>query len=390
MTGRSLFRLSAGTALAFHAALLLASDGVRGGGDLVPHLRLIQRMGDAPALYNVYPPAYHLLGALLAPITGLGGYAEWFALASAAALIAAFRVFQRAAELPDASAAAFAWAPYHFALTWCLPKVEVAGYAVALLGLASLLRGRLVLLALCTAAAFAVHTAAALFLGLCGGVLALASRDLRALGALAAGSVLALPLPLAHMADGCSLAQALLFSQADYLRAAPRSYHLEHWDRIAWLANPVALAAAIAGAGALWRGNRPVAWLCVLIVVLYTNELWLAPFGLRTTLDALRALTILAIPVAVAGGVAVADRPALARALVGASAVLSLATTLFVVPQACVSKPVDLARVEAFDVDRCIFRWRYRKPPSRSGAEGGQLRANRGVHRAAPGERAAQ
>lgn len=390
VSGTALFRWSAATALAFHATLLLWSDGVRGGGDLTPHLRLIQLMAEKPALHNVYPPAYHVLGALLAPLVGLGAYPEWFALASAAALIGAFRVFQRTAELPDAAAALFAWAPYHFALTWCLPKIEVAGYAIALLGLAALLRGRRVWLALCVPAAFAVHTATALFLGLAGGVLALARRDLRAIGALAAGTLLALPLPLAHMADGCSFAQALLFSQADYLRAAPRAYYLEHWDRIVWLANPLAVAAALAGAASLWRRNRPVAWLCALIVALYLNELWLAPFGVRTTLDTLRGLTILAIPVAIAAGLAVEARPRYALGLVAATALLALATMHWVVPEACVSKPVAIAGIERFDVDRCRFRWRIHRPASRfrSDAQRGQIGANPVVDRAAPRERA--
>jgi hypothetical protein len=389
MSGRALFRWSAASALALHAALLLGSDGLRGGGDLTPHLRLIQRMADDPALRSVYAPAYHVIGALAAPVTGLGAYPEWFAWLSAAAFIAAFRRFQRAAALPDACSAVFAWAPYHFALSWCLPKIEVAGYAILLLGLACVLTRHRLAVAACVAAAFLFHTAAALLLGLTGGVLALASRDPRSLLALAAGTLVALPLPLAHVAAGCTFAQALLFSQYDYLRAAPSAHNLAQWDRILLLANPIALAAAFAGARALWRRQRPLALVFAAIVVVYLNELWLAPFGMRSTLDALRALTILAIPVAVCAGVAVDARPAAAQALVAASAILALAVTLWVVPAACVSKPIDLAGIAGFEVDRCMFRWR-RVAGSGPGAEGGEVRPDPRVDRSAPREGAPQ
>jgi len=362
MSGPALFRWSAAGALVFHALLLLTTLGVEGGGDLVPHLRLVQRMAEDPALRNVYPPFYHALGALALPLVGLAAYPEWFAWASAAALIAGFRSFQRAAALPDAAAALFAWAPYGFALTRCLPKVEAAGYAVAFLGLALLLRRRLVGLALALAAAFWVHTAAALFLGLAGGVLALARREPRALAALAAGSLGAAPLVAVHVAAGCSLAEALLFSQGDYLRAAPRAANLEHWDRVLVLANPIALAAAVAGAARLWREHRAVAVLCAVVVVLYLNELWLAPFGARTTLDLLRGLTLLAAPVAIAAAVHLEESPGATLALVGASAVLAVLAAGWVVPEACVSKPVDVERVAHFEVDRCAFRWRTARP----------------------------
>jgi hypothetical protein len=383
VSGAALFRWSAGAALVVHALLLLG-DGLHGGGDMKPHLRLIQLMGETPALRNVYAPAYHAIGALLAPMSGLAAYPEWFAWGSMAALIAAFRRFQRVARLPDACAALFAWAPYHFALTTCLPKVEVAGYAVALLGLSLLLERRHVALALCLALAFAVHTAAALFLGLTGGVLALSLGDRRALGALGAGTLLALPLPLAHLAAGCSLGEALLFSQGDYLRAAPRLANWVHWDRILILANPIVLVAAGIGSRALWRDHRPVAFVCAVIAVLYLNEIWLAPFDARTTLDLLRGLTVLAIPVAVAAGLAVGSRPRLATGAVAASAIVALASIFWITPGTCVSKPIDLAEISHFDVDRCQFRWRPRRLDSGRGAEAPEVRLNRGVERPAP------
>jgi hypothetical protein len=323
-------------------------------------------MGADPAIRNVYPPAYHALGGLLAPWIGLAAYAELFAWAGAAALIFAFRVFQRAAGLPDACSALFAWSPYLFALTACLPKIEEAGYAIALLGLAALLKRRHAAAALCVLAAFWVHTAAALFLGLVGGVIALARSegpDRRGLAALALGALAALPLLAWHVAEGCSWAQALLFSRDDYLRAAPRAQEWSRWLRVALLANPLALGAAAAGVASLRARPRELLFACATIVLLYLNELWLAPFGARTTLDVVRGLTVLAIPTAVYAGLAVARSPRWATGLAGASAALAIATTLFVVPDTCVSKPVDVAGAARFDVDRCTFRWRPRAQP---------------------------
>jgi hypothetical protein len=349
---------SAAGALGLHALLLFGGEGLRGGADLQPHLRLIQLMGDAPALRNVYPPAYHAVGALLAPWVGLALFPKLFALASAAALIAGFRIFQRSTGLPDAAAAIFAWAPYTFALSWCLPKIEAAGYALALAALGQLARRRHLALALLLLATFTVHTAAALFLGLCGGVMALARRDRRALAALAAGTLAASPLFAAHLAAGCSLAQAFLFSQGDYLRAANRVGTLAKWETLLALAGPVALVAALAGAPALWREWRAVALTCGAIVALYLNELWLAPFGARTTLDLLRGLTILAIPVSAAAGAGVARHPRWAAGVIAACALWAVGTAVRVVPESCYTKRIDLAAIETLRVDRCTFRWR--------------------------------
>ncbi len=365
MSGAALFRASAVAALALHAALLWARPGLHGGADLRPHLRLIQRMLEHPGLHTVYPPAYHALGALLSPLVDPGAYAEAFSWLAAAALIAAFRVFQRSAGLPDAASALFAWTPYSFALTWCLPKIEVAGYACALLGLAALCRNRHVLASLALLAAFFVHTAAALFLGLCGGVLALARRDLRGLAALGVGSVLALPLLLAHLAAGCSLAEALLFSEGDYLRAAPRGLDPGHFFRALWLANPIALVLAVRATPSLLRSHREVAVVCAVIAGLYANEMWLLPFGARTTLDLVRGLTVFAIPVAITAGIALRGKPRLALATVAASAALALFLVRFMVPETCVSQPIDLTSVGRIELQRCVFRWRGPRPGGR-------------------------
>ena len=67
MSGTALFRLSAGGALIVHALLLVLRDGLHGGGDLTPHLRLVQLMAENPGLRSVYAPLYHGVGALLTP-----------------------------------------------------------------------------------------------------------------------------------------------------------------------------------------------------------------------------------------------------------------------------------------------------------------------------------
>ena len=253
---RRLFLASAGAALALHAGLLFAEPGLAGGADLVPHLRLIQQMGEAPGLRSVYAPAFHVAGALLSPALGASLTVEVLAWLSAAALIAGFRAFQRAAGLPSAAAAIFPWTPYLFALSWCLPKVEAAGYALAFFGLGRLLRERRACAGACLAATFLVHTAAALVFALCGAVLALARRDARALAALAGGALAASPLLAAHLAAGCTLREALLLSPGDYLRAAGRWSSAAQGGRIAILAGPIGVLAALLGAPRLWQIGR--------------------------------------------------------------------------------------------------------------------------------------
>ncbi len=319
-------------------------------------------MGEDPGLHNVYAPAYHVVGALLAAWLGISAAIKLMTLACVAALIAGFRSFQRAVGLPEAAAALFAWSPYTFALSWCIPKIEAAGYALAFLGLALLFRRRHVAAALCLVAAFWVHTAAALFFGLCGGLLALARRDLRALAALAGGSLGAAPLLAVHLASGCSFAEALLFSPGDYLRTSGRWSSFPQWPRILVLAGPIALACAAAGAGRLWREHRSVAITAAGVTLLYLNELWLAPFGLHNTLNLLRGLTLLAFPVAAAAGVFLATRPRWTVAVTAACAAWALGAATLTVPDACHRAPVDVAGIGALDVDRCTFRWRVRIP----------------------------
>ncbi len=353
-----LFRASAAAALALHAIVLAHNDGLQGGADLQVHLRLMQLMAEAPALRNPYAPAYHVLGALLAPALGHAAYTKLFAFLSAAGLIAGFRFFQRAAGLPAAASAVFVWMPYLFALSWCLPKLETAGYALAFSGLALLLRRRHLGVALVLALTFCVHTAAAVFLGLTGGVLALRVRDRRGLGALATGSLAGAVLVAVHLRAGCTPAEALLFSQGDYLRTTSHAGSLSRWPSLLALAGPPALAAAALGARELVRKHHLMSLLAAVVLVLYSNELWLAPFGARTTLDLQRGLTLLAFPVAAAAGVALALRPRWLLGAVAACALWAAVTTFQVVPGSCTVRSFDLDEVRELSIDRCTFRWR--------------------------------
>jgi hypothetical protein len=96
--------------------------------------------------------------------------------------------------------------------------------------------------------------------------------------------------------------------------------------------------------------------------MLYANELWLAPLGLRTTLNLMRGLTIFAFPVAVAAGVYLAPRPRLAAAVTLACALWALGAAWLALPGSCHRVPIDLAEVGSLEVDRCTFRWRVSAP----------------------------
>jgi hypothetical protein len=197
-------------------------------------------------------------------------------------------------------------------------------------------------------------------------VLALVRRDARTLAALAGGALGASPLLFAHLAAGCTLREALLFSPGDYLRAAGRGSPLSI-ARIAILAGPIGVGAALLGAPRLWREHRAVAALAAAIVALCLNELWLAPFGIATTLNLQRSLSLLALPVAASAGVFAGAHRRLAPPLVAACALFATAAALLAVPGSCHRVPVDFARAAALSVDRCAFRWRE-PPPAHSGA----------------------
>jgi hypothetical protein len=380
---RALFLGSAGFALLLHAGLLLSADGLRAGEDILPHLRLILATRVTPDLHNVYSPFYHFLGALVSPLVGLAAYPRLFSFASAVALVFAFRAFQLAAGLPSASAALFAFSPYVLTVSWCIPKVEFMGHAIGLLGLAALLRGRYLALGAAVVAAFCVHTAAALVFGFAAGVLALARRDARALVALALGSVASLPLFAAHLAAGCTLPQAFLFSSTGYLAKAG-SIDAAGALRILGLASPLALVAAAVGAPALWRRSVPIAAMALGLVFFYLSDLWLLPFGGRTAGGFNRGLSVLAIPVAIAAGVAVAGwSAAWGRAFLAACALWSAASALWLVPQSCYVRSVDVSEARGTIVQRCEFSWA--RPGSRRqvrpGAPGARQRL---VPRAGP------
>ncbi len=354
----NLFWLAAALALALHAALAFARDGIWGGGDLVPHLRLIEQTRADPGLHNTYAPAYHLLGAWLAPLLSVALFTQLFAVAAAALLIAGFRSFQRAAGLPDTAAAIFALTPYLLSLSWCTPRVEAAGYGLLLFGLAALLRGRARLAAALLAATFAVHTASALLFGLAGGVLCLARRDGRGLVALAVGSLLASPLLAAHLSAGCSFAEALLFARGGYARGLDEALLPDAWPWLLPLINPVAALCALLGAAALWRSHRAVGILCLVLALVYLNNLWLAPFGRRTLVTLLRGLSLLAIPVAICAGSTAARSPRIRVWVIGLSAAWALLASFEIAPRACFVRRIELAEIRGVEVERCSFRWR--------------------------------
>jgi hypothetical protein len=343
--------------VALHAILLFASPGLHGGGDLIAHLRMVELMGVAPALRNVYPPAYHVVGALLSPVVGLAAYPKLFAVGTAALSIGCFRFFQRRAGLPDATSVLFALWPYAFTLSWTMPKIEVAGYALVFLGLGLLISRRYVWLAVVVGASFWVHIPGALLLGFCGGVLALARRDARGLVALALGALGALPLIGAHLAAGCSLQQALVFEEGDYLHVATLRSSADRWPLYLALASPPALIAAIPGAPAIWRRDRALAALCVVLVVLYFQEFWLAPFGVGTTVNLNRGLSLLSIPVAIAAGVWIASRPRLAPWVLGAAALWCVGSALTVAREPISWRPVALEEIRDLRMARCRFGW---------------------------------
>jgi hypothetical protein len=357
-SGARLFWTCAAAAVLLHTLLALIPPLIRGGADLLPHLRLMQQMAEDPDLRTVYAPAYHAIGALLSLVIGLGAVPKLFAFASVLAMIAGFRAFQRAAGLPDASAALFVLFPYSFALSWCLPKVEAAGCALVFVGLACLVRRRYAATAALLAVTFLFHTASALLYGLAGGVLSLARRDLKGLAALAAGSVAAAPLFALHLADGCTPAEAFLLSQADYLRDRQMT-PLPFLDRILVLANPVMLVLGALGARPLWQRNRALAITCAVVAVFYLNELWLAPFEKRTSLNLMRGLSTLAFPVSVAAGVALQELTSRWQRWILAGCALWAAVAVFsVVPSSCHVHEFALAELQGLEVSRCQFSWR--------------------------------
>jgi hypothetical protein len=353
-----LFPATAASVIALHAILLFGSPGLHGGVDLLAHLRMVELMGSAVALCNVYPPAYHLLGALLSPpLIGLAAYPKLFAVGATAVSIGCFRFFQRRAGLPDHVSILFALWPYSFALSWSMPKIEVLGYALVFFGLGLLLARRHAWLALVVAASFWVHTPGALLLGICGGIFALARRDARALAALALGALGAVPLLGAHLAAGCSLQQALLFEEGDYLHIATLRSSLSRWPLFVALASPPALIAAIAGVRTVWSRDRAIAALCAVLVILYLQELWLAPFGVGTTVNLNRGLSLLVIPVAVSAGVWLSSRPRLAPWVLGAAALWCVGCALTVAREPIFWRPIALEEIRDLRMVRCRFGW---------------------------------
>lgn len=357
VNGTRLFRISAALAIALHVFVIYGRDGIWGGGDLVPHLHVMEAMREKLALYNTYAPGYSMLGALATPVWGVERYAKFFALAASLLLMAGFRFFQRAANLPSTASAVFVFTPYLLALSSCPPKVEAMGYGLLLFCVGFLLKEHYIGAALALAASFYWHTPSALLLGLVGGVLCLARRDLRGLGALAFGSVLAAPLVAAHLEAGCSFAESLMLARGGLSPAAGTQVVPPNWPWLLPLANPASLVAAGLGAASTWRRNRPIAILCGVFVLLYFNNVWLAPFEIRSLVTLLRGLTMLAIPIAIAGGIYASRSPLAAVCVVGLAAAVAVASVPTAIPKACFTKRIDLAQVANTSIERCVFVW---------------------------------
>ncbi len=178
------------------------------------------------------------------------------------------------------------------------------------------------------------------------------------LGALAAGSLGVLPLLAAHLSAGCSIPETFLFAHGGYARALTEPLIPSNWPWILPLAGPVGVLAAGLGARELWRHHRAVGILCAVLLCLYFNNLWLAPFEARTLVTLLRGLSLLAIPIAIAAGLYAARSPKHAALTLGTAAVFSIVAGLWVVPQACFVRRIDLGEIAAVSVDRCQFLWR--------------------------------
>ncbi len=123
------------------------------------------------------------------------------------------------------------------------------------------------------------------------------------------------------------------------------------------LASPPILVAAFAGARDVWSRDRAVAVLCGVLVVLYLQELWLAPFGVGTTVNLNRGLSLLVIPVVIAAGVWIAPRPRLAPWLFGAAALWCLGSALTVAREPISWRPVAIEEIRDLRMARCRLGW---------------------------------
>jgi hypothetical protein len=188
-------------------------------------------------------------------------------------------------------------------------------------------------------------------------VWALATRDWRGIAALAAGTLGFAPLLVIHVAAGCSPAEALLLSKNDYLRATTAWSSAGVWDVIVMLASPLAVVLAGLGARLLPGRSHAAAAVCAVLGVLYLNELWLAPFATRTSLDLLRGLSVLSFAVAVAGGVALEARARAGPWLLACCALWALLCLPTAVPRSCHVREVSIDELRDLSVARCTFRW---------------------------------
>jgi hypothetical protein len=232
-----------------------------------------------------------------------------------------------------------------------------------LLGLGLLSRRRYAFAATALAATFCVHTAAALVFGLLGAVMTIGRRDWRGVAALACGTLLATPLFVAHLEDGCTWAQALLLTPSGFLGWG-RAGVFDAVHLVILLASPLALVTAGVGTSDLWRRHRLLIWICLALVVLSTSPVWLALFGVRSAADLMRGLSLASIAVAIPGGLALVGRPRLRVAVLAISALWLIGCAAWAVPRACFTRSIALHELDQLEVARCRFIWR--RPAARS------------------------
>jgi hypothetical protein len=126
---------------------------------------------------------------------------------------------------------------------------------------------------------------------------------------------------------------------------------------VAALAAPLVVALAVPGGRHLWRNQRSLAWACLALLVVGTNAIWLAPFGLRTGVDLIRGLSLVSIAVAIPAGFILTRGVRLRQVVLGLWALWLIGCTVWAMPRACHTRPISLVAVNELEVARCQFAW---------------------------------
>ena len=163
------------------------------------------------------------------------------------------------------------------------------------------------------------------------------------------------------------VSQCLLFNRSGYWDSPNTGLVPENWQSIALLASPVLIVVAGLGAGALWRHSIPLACMGAAFLLIYTNQAWMAPFGVRSVVGFDRGLPLLAVPVAMSAGLYLERGRWLRWIVVGLSALWLVTTAATVLPGSCFVRPIAESELEGMQVERCSFTWRSpaRRPEGR-------------------------